>query len=86
MGLATQERAAVLVEVRKSIVRLQAEGPSEQDITIIPQQYSPLHVQVNSETDFVARTDEFRGFVSAVAQAALQAPDSGAMLARAAQL
>lgn len=46
VGLATQERAAVLVEV-------------------------------NSETDFVARTDEFRGFVSAVAQAALQAPDSG---------
>src|SRR6185369_5927756 len=36
-------------------------------------------VEVNSETDFVARNDQFQGFVSGVAQQALNAGDLEAL-------
>jgi len=39
---------------------------------------TPACVQINSETDFVARNDQFRSLVSVAAQAALRADASSA--------
>jgi elongation factor Ts len=59
----------------KKAGRVAAEGL----VAVVSGDKKAVLVEVNSETDFVARNDQFQGFVSAVAQQALNAGDLDAL-------
>ena len=59
----------------KKAGRVAAEGL----VAVVSSDKKGVLVEVNSETDFVARNDQFQGFVSAVAQQALNAGDIEAL-------
>jgi elongation factor Ts len=60
-----------LAAAAKKAGRVAAEGL----VAVVSGDKKGVLVEVNSETDFVARNDQFQGFVSAVAQQALNAGD-----------
>ena len=64
-------RKAGLAKADKKAGRIAAEGTIA--TAVAADGRSAVLVEVNSETDFVARQDEFQGFAAAVAQAALAA-------------
>ncbi len=64
-------RKAGLAKADKKASRVAAEGVVM--VEIAADKKTGVLVEVNSETDFVARGDEFRGFASEVAKAALAA-------------
>ncbi len=64
-------RKAGLAKADRKAARIAAEGLIASAST--PDGRTALVVEVNCETDFVARQDEFRAFAAAVAQAALAA-------------
>src|SRR3979411_2039410 len=72
-------RKTGLAKADKKAARVAAEGT----LAIERQGRSAVMVEVNCETDFVARADDFQGFARAVAKAALAsaAADAGALLA-----
>ena len=68
-------RAKGLSRAAKKAGRVAAEGL----VAVASKGKHAVMVEVNSETDFVARNDQFQGFVSAVAQQALKAGDIEAL-------
>ena len=64
-----------LAAAAKKAGRVAAEGL----VAVVAGDKKGVLVEVNSETDFVARNDQFQGFVSAVAQQALGAGDVEAL-------
>src|SRR6185369_3618886 len=64
-----------LAAAAKKAGRVAAEGL----VAVVPADNKAVLVEVNSETDFVARNDKFQGFVSSVAKAALAASDVEAL-------
>jgi elongation factor Ts len=64
-----------LAAAAKKAGRVAAEGL----VAVVSGDKKGVLVEVNSETDFVARNDQFQGFVSAVAQQALSAGDIEAL-------
>lgn len=83
IGLAVQGSTGVLVEVCQSCsVRLHKKnlspffplGTRVTQPSPEPATFEPLCVQVNSETDFVARNADFQAFVSGLAQSTLALP------------
>jgi elongation factor Ts len=64
-----------LAAAAKKAGRVAAEGL----VAVVSGDKKGVLVEVNSETDFVARNDQFQGFVSAVAQQALNAGDLEAL-------
>ncbi len=64
-----------LAAAAKKAGRVAAEGL----VAVVSSDKKGVLVEVNSETDFVARNDQFQGFVSAVAQQALSAGDIEAL-------
>ena len=64
-----------LAAAAKKAGRVAAEGL----VAVVSGDKKGVLVEVNSETDFVARNDQFQGFVSAVAQQALNASDIEAL-------
>jgi elongation factor Ts len=64
-----------LAAAAKKAGRVAAEGL----VAVVAGDKKGVLVEVNSETDFVARNDQFQGFVSAVAQQALNAGDVEAL-------
>jgi elongation factor Ts len=60
-----------LAAAAKKAGRVAAEGL----VAVVPADKKAVLVEINSETDFVARNDKFQDFVSAVAKAALDAGD-----------
>ena len=54
---------------------------AEDLVAIVSEGTTGAVVEVNSETDFVARNDQFQGFVRSVAQNALQSDDVEALMA-----
>jgi translation elongation factor EF-Ts len=79
VGLASEGDAAVLVEVTHAEICC---GSDTHTVTPQLASYARLDsmicvLQVNSETDFVARNDQFVGMVGQVAAAALHVPASG---------
>ena len=66
-----------LAKAEKKSSRTAAEGL----VAIVSEGTTGAVVEVNSETDFVARNDQFQGFVRSVAQNALQSDDVEALMA-----
>ena len=64
-----------LAAAAKKAGRVAAEGL----VAVVAGDKKGVLIEVNSETDFVARNDQFQGFVSAVAQQALNAGDVEAL-------
>ena len=64
-----------LAAAAKKAGRVAAEGL----VAVVSGEKKGVLVEVNSETDFVARNDQFQGFVSAVAKQALNAADIEAL-------
>ena len=64
-----------LAAAAKKAGRVAAEGL----VAVVSGDKKGVLVEVNSETDFVARNDQFQGFVSSVAQQALNAGDIEAL-------
>ena len=64
-----------LAAAAKKAGRVAAEGL----VAVVSGDKTGVLVEVNSETDFVARNDQFQGFVSGVAQQALNAGDIEAL-------
>jgi elongation factor Ts len=64
-----------LAAAAKKAGRVAAEGL----VAVVPADKKAVLVEVNSETDFVARNDKFQDFVSAAAKAALDAADVEAL-------
>jgi elongation factor Ts len=64
-----------LAAAAKKAGRVAAEGL----VAVVPADKKAVLVEVNSETDFVARNDKFQDFVSQVAKAALAANDLEAL-------
>jgi len=64
-----------LAAAAKKAGRVAAEGL----VAVVPADKKAVLVEVNSETDFVARNDKFQDFVSQVAKAALGAADAEAL-------
>jgi elongation factor Ts len=64
-----------LAAAAKKAGRVAAEGL----VAVVPSDKKGVLVEVNSETDFVARNDQFQGFVSATAKLALDAADIEAL-------
>jgi elongation factor Ts len=64
-----------LAAAAKKAGRIAAEGL----VAVVSGDKKGVLLEVNSETDFVARNDKFQGFVSAVAQQALNAGDIEAL-------
>src|SRR5215510_1162074 len=64
-----------LAAAAKKAGRVAAEGL----VAVVSGDKKGVLVEVNSETDFVARNDQFQGFVSSVAQQALNAADIEAL-------
>ena len=64
-----------LAAAAKKAGRVAAEGL----VAVVSAEKKGVLVEVNSETDFVARNDQFQGFVSAVAKQALNAADVEAL-------
>jgi len=64
-----------LAAAAKKAGRVAAEGL----VAVVPADKKAVLVEVNSETDFVARNDKFQDFVSQVAKAALNAADVEAL-------
>jgi elongation factor Ts len=61
-----------LAAAAKKAGRVAAEGL----VAVVPADKKAVLVEINSETDFVARNDKFQDFVSAVAKQALEASDA----------
>jgi elongation factor Ts len=64
-----------LAAAAKKAGRVAAEGL----VAVVPADKKGVLIEVNSETDFVARNDQFQGFVSAAAKLALDAADIEAL-------
>jgi elongation factor Ts len=64
-----------LAAAAKKAGRVAAEGL----VAVVPSDKKGVLIEVNSETDFVARNDQFQGFVSAAAKLALDAADIEAL-------
>lgn len=64
-----------LAAAAKKAGRIAAEGL----VAVVSGDKKGVLVEVNSETDFVARNDQFQGFVSVAAKLALNAPDLDAL-------
>ena len=64
---------------RAAAAKMAGRGAAEGLVAVVSGDKKGVLLEVNSETDFVARNDQFQGFVSAAAQQALNAADIEAL-------